>query len=596
MSLMNLYRARKHRFRRRLDRFLASPFLRQLTGRPANRQSQIAPLFPELTQNGLKILCFGPYTRFTTHSAAETILLHAMRMRGHSTTYVMCDGKMPQCDIYRTGIEVEDFLTLGPYGEKSGDACRQCQSISRHALWEFGMPTRKMGEWLTGQDYRKAKAWAAQLPDVRLVDAKFNDWPIGEWVTSSVRTHFRCNEIDIDAPGTIGIFRRYLVSGALTALFFERCCEELQPDVMLLFNGRMAPTRVALELAKLRGIRTIVEERGLTNHVRLWENEDCTSLEPLDRMWSEWKDIPLSVAEAQQTVEILSERRHGRGFEWRAFSQPAEETGELARKLGLDGRPVWLAMTSSIDESGQDGRAKGLFPSQDAWIEALVEIARQRPDIQLVVRVHPNIGSANSVGVNNGEISYFQNLAGQVPANVTVIPSAAQVSTYGLMDVADAGFIWHTTAGLEMAATGKQVFQSGGMFMGGKEFLTPLSDGPDLAARIFASLEAWDQHLSRHAVRLALRCAQILFYRQAHPLPLMKQLEWYASTYSFSDNSCLLPGRTKELDHLAEILEGTRPIYPSPTDADRSRRTEAEDAILDRIVSHVPERFTEQIS
>jgi len=68
----------------------------------------------------------------------------------------------------------------------------------------------------------------------------------------------------------------YLYSGRLAAVDLTRLLDEETPDYMLLFNERIGPMRIALERAKRRGIRVLVEERGVApGHLTLHENRQC---------------------------------------------------------------------------------------------------------------------------------------------------------------------------------------------------------------------------------------------------------------------------------------------------------------------------------
>jgi hypothetical protein len=66
-------------------------------------------------------------------------------------------------------------------------------------------------------------------------------------------------------------------------------------------------------------------------------------------------------------------------------------------------------------------------------------------------------------------------------------------------------------------------------------------------------------------------------------MPLVRQDHWHSGTYDFTDPSVLLPGASPDLDRLAEVLLGERPLYRPPTDADRERSTEAEDAVIEAL-------------
>ena len=79
--------------------------------------------------------------------------------------------------------------------------------------------------------------------------------------------------------------RSYLHSGAVGLVCIVEMLEVEQPTIMLMFNGRMAVTRIALELAKERGISIVCHERRLAKEsLLLWENEGRLALRPYEKL------------------------------------------------------------------------------------------------------------------------------------------------------------------------------------------------------------------------------------------------------------------------------------------------------------------------
>ena len=123
---------------------------------------------------------------------------------------------------------------------------------------------------------------------------------MGEWVRMSVQSHFRRNVIDVSDPAIERAMRSYVYSGLVACFALDRLLDESAPDVLVVFNGRQSSTRVALELARARGIRVVVHERGPREEtLSLVENVSCTSLEPFRTCWREWGDVPLTRARSR---------------------------------------------------------------------------------------------------------------------------------------------------------------------------------------------------------------------------------------------------------------------------------------------------------
>ena len=126
----------------------------------------------------------------------------------------------------------------------------------------------------------------------------------------------------------------------------------------------------------------------------LIENESCLSLEPFRQMWRDWGDVPLTAAELERIVSFMLGREHGKDLSWDQFTASTQPLDDVRAKLGLRAdRPVWALFTSSDDEAAGEADWASPFASQGDWIARTIAYARANPQLDLVIRVHPNTGS-----------------------------------------------------------------------------------------------------------------------------------------------------------------------------------------------------------
>jgi hypothetical protein len=490
-------------------------------------------------------------------------ILQALRQRGCSVTYVTCDGVFSDCDVLQPAN--------GAPAQKPANACLICQSSVAARLAAWGLPYRWLGRWLTTKDFTEAAAWAHGFRGEDLASARFGEWPIGEWVTSSVHKHVRHNALDLNDPRVAATFASYLYSGRLAAVGLTRLLDEEKPDFLLLFNGRMGPMRTALELGKLRGIRTLVEERGVVpGHLTLFENRQCIDSRGLLALWETWKDVPLTSSEIEALGTLFRERWQGQrdSIAFIVGGQKAEETRAALR---LDpSRPVWVLFTSNLDEMVGTGLKGGVFRSHDDWVLATIAFARLHPEIQLVIRVHPNSGSKRSFASNPQELAFYETLASALPENVRLVRSDEPLNSYSLAALATVGLTWHSTIGLEMAALGKPVVRSGSPEVSMQPcLLTPSS--PSDYDRLIEELAKGPGPEPLAFARAAWRFGALAFFRYSFPFPLVKQTDWYIGDMNFETSADLAPGRDAMLDRIcAHVMDGA-PLHgdpPSRTAAD----------------------------
>jgi hypothetical protein len=498
-------------------------------------------------------------------------ILHALKLRGAEVEYVLCDGLYTDCDQF-----------WGAISPRPANACTMCQMQVTKLVAEMGMDFHWLGRYLTTDEGREAKRWAQSLAAGELATATYGEWRVGEWVRGSVQSHFRSNEPDVADPAVERVLRSYAYSGLIACFALDRLLAETAPDVLLLFNGRQSSTRVALELARARDVRVVVHERGTRNEtLMLIENETCLSLEYLRQYWRDWGDVPLTREELEATVRLMAEREQGRELPWTAYTIAPQPDEQVRSQLGLrPDRPTWVLFTSSDDEVAGDADWGSRFVSQHDWIRRTVEHARRTPEIDLVVRVHPNTGSRRSTGANRAQLEEMRRLAEDLPPNVRMIAPEDEVSSYSLMDLAALGLVWTSTVGIEMACKGKEVVVAAGNYVHGTPFAHTVED-PAAYERMLESFAGLaPAAVSPEIRRLALRHAYGLFFRTGIPFPLVRMKTVHDGELAYRSLDALLPGRDAGVDRCARILLEGEAICPPPTEAERARSTEDEDAFL----------------
>jgi hypothetical protein len=531
-------------------------------------------LRPSASGRPPRVLCYAPYNRWALHGQWEMTILHALKLRGAAVEYVLCDGLYTDCDQF--------WNALAP---RPANACVACQADVTRLVAEMGMDFRWLGRHLTTDEGREARRWADALADDELADATYGDWPVGEWMRMSMQSHFRTVALDLADPAIARTLRSYVSSGLIACFALDRLLAESDPDVLLVFNGRQSSTRVALELARRRGVRVVVHERGQRPEtLMLVENATCLSLEPLRRYWREWGDVPLTAAELERVVTLMSDREHGRDLPWKAFTPPPQPVPEVRARLGLaPGRPTWVLFTSSDDEVAGDADWSSVFASQMDWIRRTVEHARRHPELDLVIRVHPNTGSRRSTGANRTQLNEMDQLAAEgLPANVRLVAADDDISSYTLMELCAVGLVWVSTVGLELAVKGKEVVVAAGNPLHGVDFARTIAD-PARYESMLEDLTGLGPAAASASIRRgALRLAYGMFFRLPIDFPLVRMPDVHTGQLAYTSIEELTPGREAGLDRCTRILLDGEAVCPPPDAADRAARdTAAEDALLD---------------
>jgi hypothetical protein len=522
-----------------------------------------------------RILIFSPYQLWGIHTIYEETLAKACQARGAEVEYLLCDG-LPECDQHW------DSKSQSP---RPFDLCQRCQAKAQSNLQNLGFPHRWLTNFISPAERTTAFEWAQSVKPSELRDASFQEFPIGQWVFSSVISYFRQYPPDLENWHVVSVYRGFLFSGAIVALSLKHCLEANPVDAAILFNGRQSLTRVALEIFHGHGIRVLTHERAEYNrgHINARQDAHCMDPRPFKHFWEEWGKIPLEKEQLEAALSWLIQRRYGANLAWIPFNKSSPSHSPLRSRFNLnpEGR-LWALFTSSTDEVAGDPLLRGPYESQFDWVRDVVDWVAVRKDVQLIIKVHPNLGGNYYIGQATQELRLYQELKSKVASNVRVILPEDSVSAYSLAEEADVGLTFGSTIGLEMAMMGKPILlASRALYDCCSEIYTVRTreELPGLLDKCLGSTR------TREIQRQAFRLAYYYIFRFELPFPKVQVLDVFDAKLNYSDRSELLLGLDRSLDHLCEFLMQGRPVHPDPISEDYLR-TEMEENLFFKTLGH----------
>ncbi len=518
---------------------------------------------------GQHILIFAPFAALNYHTHLEVSWAHALRVRGHRVTFLTCDGLFDACDMF-TRLQNSGLIgdSLDP---RHAGACRVCEMLVLKLYKRLHNPTRWLGDYLPAGEREEVEEWCGTIQDADLPNARWRDQPVGLWFRSSLISQYRSAVLQRRDVRRMMVARRLLSATALASEAVDRALADLQPDSVLLLNGRFFAHHAMIERCKQRGIRFLTHERGLRRDtIRFSENEQTHQLRSNRETWAEWADVPLSRAELEATHQALLDRQHKRRQSWLTFSPAPQEVSAVRAHCRLDERPVVAVFTSSPDEiAAFPERRRGAFPGPGELLAALRHHATAHPELMWVIRIHPNINTDR--GTNHEVLADAHALRGAGLENLRVVMPREDVSSYTLADIASVGVVSGSTIGLEMACAGQPVARTGGATYAHTS-CSEFVDRPEVFWPTIAAL--LERGRSIETARVAYRWAHRYFLRICMDYPLVTEEPQHMGQLRFGNTDELLPGRHATLDRICSFIVDEAPLLPPP-DAEMRARPEA---------------------
>jgi hypothetical protein len=282
----------------------------------------------------------------------------------------------------------------------------------------------------------------------------------------------------------------------------------------------------------------------------------------MDEPASDWEDMAWGEAQRAEIAAYLKSRWRG-DRDWIGFHEkPDEDAAALVRSLGLDPDKPIIGMLSNVVWDAQLHYPANAFPSLIDWAVFTIDHFARRPDLQLLLRIHP----AEVRGTAPSRQPLAEALARRypkLPPNVFVIGPESPVSTYAAMELCDSVLIYGTKMGVELTAVGIPVVAAGEAWIKNKGLTLDASSPEDYAA-ILERLPL-GRRLAPEVVERALKYAYHFFFRRMMPLKFFARTSsslFFTPAIASADE--LAEGRDPALDILCDgVLDGRPFIYPA---------------------------------
>ena len=514
----------------------------------------------EAARGGPRVLVATAVGGHLPSTTLESLLAVALTLRGAHVQLLLCDERLPAClRSHVTGVPSDEaFVREGP--QASG--CIRCYSSGSVMYGTLGLPVRTLGALVTAEESAQAAATAAAIPASEIPAFQLDGLAIGE--------HALAGALRFYARGTLlggaseAVLRRYLEAGLLTAVAARRLLGQEGYEAACFNHGIYIPHGVVGEAARHRGVRVVNWNPGYRRQSFIFSHGDTYHHTLMDEPASVWEDLEWSPEREMELMAYLRSRWQG-SQDWITFNaNPEESRSAIAQALGIDfSKPTIGALTNVIWDAQLHYRANA-FPNMMDWLERTIAYFAGRPDLQLLIRVHP----AEITGAVPSRQPVVEEIRARFPAlppNVFVIPPESPISTYVTMTQCNAVVIYGTKTGVELTSEGIPVIVCGEAWIRNKG-LTADAKSPEEYYRLLDALPG-PGRLPAETVSRARRYAYHFFFRRMIPMTTVAPATGLAarqSKYQIGVTSLdeLRPGRDPGLDVICDgILNGSPFIY-----------------------------------
>jgi hypothetical protein len=343
-----------------------------------------------------KIIFFAPHSALWVHAFPEALVAESLVKSGHEVVYVTCGEQFKEFCIPMRGSGLKQESSA----EEKAKICKQCNEYKYFLRKQFGfkgydlaakisqeekLQTDELLKSVTVENFREFRRDGVNLGRIALY----------EFLLQHKKLDYSFNDQE---------WSRFLIAlkNVIYSYFASRrILSEENPDCVITYNALYSVNNVFCRLAEVKGIPYyhLHSNSNLAHRLDglyLAKGHSIDFIEEMKASWSKFKNVPCNAKEISFITDHLLELFKGTN----AFAYSAPTSGQKDKMRAFFGaRPdqtLIVAALSSYDESfAYDSMLekvpvyRTLFTSQVQWVQALVKYFKDRPEIFVVIRVHP---------------------------------------------------------------------------------------------------------------------------------------------------------------------------------------------------------------
>lgn len=371
------------------------------------------------------------------NSAFSMIASWGIQLAGRKIYHFACNSGMSHC-----------VLGAGLGDPKAPPPCRSC---IRYTKRFSGSAPRYWFDFHEESDLR-LKIQGKSVSD--LEKFSFQGRPLGALVLPSLRWILRRFHLEDDEV-TRYLFSEYVLSAHNIAEKISQMITEVDPEVVVVFNGLQYPEAVVRWVSQQNNIRVITHEVNLQPFSAFFTDGQAT-IYPLAIP----EDFSLTNNQNQILDEYLKKRFQGdfkmAGIKfWSDMHQLPKELVDDINKFDS----IIPVFTNVIFDTSQ-AHANTIFPDMFAWLDTVLDYAKRYSNILFVIRAHPDemrVGKSSQENVLNWAVD--KNI--EQYQNIRMIGPDETHSSYELIQRSKFTMVYNSSIGLEAILLGTPVLCAG---------------------------------------------------------------------------------------------------------------------------------------
>ncbi|MBI3529702.1 MAG: hypothetical protein HY067_17265 [Betaproteobacteria bacterium] len=415
-----------------------------------------------MTVAPMKVLFFSPYAGIWQHAMPEALVAAELQRSGADITYITCDGILSAgCGaMAAAGVSyTADMVT------RQG-ICANCRQQRNLIVDSIRVETVSMDALIDSATLALIDQSVESITTHSMLEFSVEGFPLGRYALHDTIIRFKLTDLIEVTPAAFEHFKVSLKHVLMAFYVAKQALAKYKPDRIVTYNTQHSINYAFMNLAERNGIAVFGLHASGNMAKRLtglyvFRRDMVVLYREMIRLFEEkLRHIPSDVAGIRDATDhylaltsgrmifVYSAPKHAKRFDVRSFFGVKPQ------------QKVLLATLSSYDElfsSQTMGVMKTyplIFPSQIEWIGELIGWVKNRPDLFLIIRVHPREFPNRRDPLHSSHARALAETFENLPSNVKINWPTDNISLYDLAVETDVGLNGWSSAGKELAFLG----------------------------------------------------------------------------------------------------------------------------------------------
>ena len=513
--------------------------------------------FRASAKGGTRVLIAGTGSGNRVVGPIESTLGVALTLRGTEVHYLVCDEFLPACwkpDITRCP-DLNEFVECG-----AKYLCPGCFRKGFQTIQSIDLIAHRYSELVTSEEFRQTEALSLSIDMNLIPEYRLNGIAVGEHAYAGALRFFATGNLN-DQTQAEAVLRRFFHSALVTIVAISKLCEQIQFDCAVSFHGIYVPEGLIGEVARQKKIRVVNWLNAYRKQCFIFSHDDTYHHTMMAEPVHLWENMQWNADIEFQLMDYLESRWDG-SRDWISFNRDPEiDLESISKEIGVDFSKPCIGMLTNVMWDAQLHYPANIFPNMLEWAIQTIDHFARRPDLQLLIRVHPAERSGN-IPSRQPILEEIKKAYPRLPGNVFFIPPESRISTYAAMLQCDSVIIYGTKTGVELTSMGVPVIVAGEAWIKNKS----ITMDPGSLTEYLALLEKLPlkKRMDDDKVKRARQYAYHFFFRRMIPLEFISYVKRNYYEVNLDSMEQLQPGNYKGLDVICDgISHGTEFIYPA---------------------------------